>query len=112
VVDFLSNQLPCYRDDSAGLEFVIAPTQAINKECLGALSELYQVLRDDAKEEAQHDTGEGADRFLDQMMRERIGEDEAFLESGPDAEVVVFQGRKTNLYENSEIFCVKLSVDT
>lgn len=41
VVEFLSNQVPCYRSDSAGLEFLIAPTQSINKECLGALSELY-----------------------------------------------------------------------
>jgi hypothetical protein len=36
------------------LEFVIAPTHSINKECLAALSELYQFLQDWSRDHDQN----------------------------------------------------------
>jgi hypothetical protein len=47
-------------------------------------------------------TVEDADRFLDQMLMERIDSNESGVKTESGFDVVAFQGRKRNLSENDE----------
>jgi len=55
------------------LEFVIAPTQSINKECLAALSELYQFLQGWSRDHDQNGNLQPIDIGWDNWVAELGG---------------------------------------
>jgi hypothetical protein len=59
-------------------------------------------LRGVLKEGEADNTGEDAGRFLDRMLMEMGGSNEAGVKAGPAGDVVALQGRKRNLSRDNE----------